>query len=78
MSQIEGDFQRGDMIAIINQDQQILGRGLVTFDASDAIKVLGRKSSEIASILGFDRKPEIIHRDDMVLEAAVLHDADTN
>jgi len=78
VTHIEGDFQRGDMVAIINADQQVLGRGLVTFDASDAIKILGQKSSKIASILGFDRKPEIIHRDDMVLEAAILHDADTN
>ena len=78
VTHIEGDFQRGDMVAIINADQQILGRGLVTFDAADAMKVLGHKSSEIASILGFERKPEIIHRDDMVLEAAILHNSDAN
>lgn len=78
VTHIEGSFQRGDMVAIINQDQQVLGRGLVTFDASDAIKILGQKSSEIASILGFERKPEIIHRDDMVLETAIIQDADTN
>jgi glutamate 5-kinase len=78
VTDIEGEFQRGDMVAIINAEQRVLGRGLVTFDAADAIKVRGRKSSEIASILGFERKSEIIHRDDMVLEAAILHDANAS
>ena len=70
VTDIEGNFQRGDMVAIVSSDQKILGRGLVTFDAEDAKKILGQKSTEIASILGFERKPEIIHRDDMVLENA--------
>ncbi len=70
VTHIEGKFQRGDMVTIINDEQKVLGRGLITFDADDAIKVLGQHSSKIASILGFERKPEIIHRDDMVLEIA--------
>jgi glutamate 5-kinase len=43
--------------------------GLVAYDAADARKIAGRKSSEIAAILGFSGRDEIVHRDDLVLRA---------
>lgn len=76
---IEGAFQRGDAVKIVNQADQLLGRGLVTYDADDAGKIIGRKSGEIATILGFEGRSEIIHRDDMVLESDFRHtDADNS
>ncbi len=70
---IEGKFQRGDTVAILGEDRRVLGRGLISFDASDAIRIIGRQSREIAEILGYERRSEIIHRDDMVLEAENSH-----
>jgi glutamate 5-kinase len=44
-----------------------IGLGLVAYDAADARKIAGRKSSEIGAILGFSGRDEIVHRDDLVL-----------
>jgi glutamate 5-kinase len=44
-----------------------IGRGLVAYDASEADKIRGKSSGDIAQILGFDGRAEMIHRDDMVL-----------
>ena len=44
-----------------------LGRGLSAYARADAARILGRKSSEIADILGFEGGPELIHRNDMAL-----------
>ena len=44
-----------------------LGRGLVAYAHEDAVKIIGRKSGEIEGILGHAGRPEIVHRDDMVV-----------
>jgi glutamate 5-kinase len=45
-----------------------IGRGLSAYDHSEAKAIIGRKSSEIGEILGYFGRPELIHRDDMVLQ----------
>ena len=67
---IEGDFHRGDAIRIKGPDGKEIGRGLVAFDAADAERIRGRNSTEIETILGFAGRPEMIHRDDMVIGGA--------
>jgi glutamate 5-kinase len=47
-----------------------LGRGLVAYAHGDAALIIGRKSGEIASILGHAGRTELVHRDDMVLSRA--------
>jgi glutamate 5-kinase len=64
---VEGSFARGDAVRILAEDGAEIGLGLVAYDAADARKIAGRKSSEIAAILGFSGRDEIIHRDDLVL-----------
>ena len=64
---VEGNFTRGDAVRILTEDGAEIGLGLVAYDAADARKIAGRKSSEIAAILGFGGRDEIIHRDDLVL-----------
>ena len=44
-----------------------IGRGLAAYDHEEAKAIIGRKSSEIAEILGYLGRPELIHRDDMTL-----------
>ncbi len=67
---VRGGFQRGDAIKIIGPDGEEIGRGLVAFDADDAERISGRNSAEIESILGYAGRPEMIHRDDMVIGGA--------
>jgi glutamate 5-kinase len=66
---IEGSFARGDAVVIRGPDGAEVGRGLVAYDAEDAAKIQGRPSGEILSILGFARRAELVHRDDLVLAA---------
>ena len=63
----EGRFDRGDAVAIHSRDGVEIGRGLAAFGQVEAEAIIGRKSSEIADILGYVGRPELIHRDDMTL-----------
>jgi glutamate 5-kinase len=65
---VEGSFMRGDTVLIKNKNGDVLGKGLVAYDAADAQRILGKKSADIEAILGFKRRDVLIHRDDMVLE----------
>ena len=44
-----------------------IGRGLCAYDADDAQKIKGRSSADIASILGFSGRAEMVHRDDLAV-----------
>ena len=64
---IDGDFDRGDAVIIRGMDGREIARGLVAYAFRDAQRILGKKSSEIALILGFEGRAELVHRDDMVI-----------
>jgi glutamate 5-kinase len=68
VTRVEGSFERGDAVAIRNCEGVELGRGLSAYDHEEAKAIIGRKSSEIAEILGYLGRPELVHRDDMVLQ----------
>ena len=67
VKRILGDFDRGDAVIIRAPDGRELGRGLVAYAKADAERIIGRRSGEIAAILGFDFGPELVHRNDMAL-----------
>jgi glutamate 5-kinase len=67
VKRIEGTFQRGDAVEIRSEGGEEIGRGLVAYDADDAIRIAGRNSGDIEAILGFSGRTEMIHRDDMAL-----------
>lgn len=64
---VEGDFQRGDTVSIRDETGNEIARGLISYDACEAIKITGLKSSEIADVLGYEPRSAMIHRNDMVL-----------
>ncbi|MGH6815068.1 MAG: glutamate 5-kinase [Hyphomicrobiaceae bacterium] len=64
---VEGSFDRGDAVVIRAADGRELGRGLVAYARADAERIAGRRSGDIAAILGYAGRPELIHRDDMAL-----------
>jgi glutamate 5-kinase len=70
VSRIEGAFDRGDAVIIRSAEGRELGRGLIAYTKIEAERIIGRKSSEIATILGVARCDELIHRDDMALSRA--------
>ena len=67
VTRIEGSFDRGEAVIIRSADGRELGRGLVAYAADDARRIIGKRSSEIAAILGFEGRSTLIHRDDMAL-----------
>jgi glutamate 5-kinase len=64
---VDGGFERGDAVIIRAPDGAEVGRGLSAYDAGDAQKIKGRASADIAAILGFSGRTEMIHRDDLVV-----------
>jgi glutamate 5-kinase len=64
---VSGDFSRGDAVVILAASGVELGRGLVAFDMDDAKKIVGKRSGDIETVLGYRGRSEMIHRDDMML-----------
>jgi glutamate 5-kinase len=67
---VEGAFERGDAVLITRPDGAVVGRGLSAYGAADARRIIGHKSREIEALLGYRGRGEMVHRDDLVLEAA--------
>jgi glutamate 5-kinase len=67
---VSGSFARGDTVAIIGPDGHEIARGLVAYDAADAVKIAGLKSAEIAPVLGYASRSAMVHRDDLVMAHA--------
>ncbi|MCH7629626.1 MAG: glutamate 5-kinase, partial [Proteobacteria bacterium] len=64
---IDGDFQRGDAVAVLGPDGATLARGLSEYDAAECAAIMGRQSAEHEDILGYAPRSALIHRDQMVL-----------
>lgn len=67
VSRVEGEFARGDAVLIRDPEGRVMGRGLVAYDAAEASLVLGKASRDIAAVLGYPGRAEMVHRDDMAL-----------
>ena len=64
---VEGDFGRGDIVVLTGSDGREIGRGLANYDAHDTSRIVGHKTSQIASTLGTCPYREVVHRDNMVI-----------
>lgn len=64
---VEGEFRRGDAVCVIDEKGEIIGQGLIGYDAEEARRIAGRKSEEIESLLGYRRSAAVIHRDDLAI-----------
>jgi len=72
---VDGDFLRGDPVLVKNPAGAVVARGLVNFDADDARAIAGHGSGDIAAIVGYSGRSEMIHRDVLVLTAAARDEA---
>ncbi|WP_336288044.1 glutamate 5-kinase [Bartonella sp. CB60] len=64
---VAGTFRRGDTVAIVDESGTEIARGLVSYDKDEVVRIMGRKSEEIESILGYATRSAMVHRNDMVL-----------
>jgi glutamate 5-kinase len=64
---ITGEFHRGDAVTILSTDNVEIARGISAYDHQDARHIIGHKSGEIETILGYRGRNEIVHCDDLYL-----------
>ena len=64
---VEGDFSRGDVIAIRDPAGVEIARGLANYSSSEARLLCKKPSSEFEKLLGYAAEPEMLHRDNLVL-----------
>ena len=64
---VSGSFGRGDPVAILSPEGDVLGKGLVRYTATEAKAIAGHRSGEIEAILGYQGRAALVHRDDMVI-----------
>ena len=62
-----GSFQRGDMVACLNEAGQEVARGLVNYSLDEVRQIKGKASSAIEPTLGYRAEDELIHRDNLVV-----------
>lgn len=62
---VEGDFERGTMIGVIDADGREIARGLANYSASEINRIAGHKSADIEKILGAKDYDEVVHRDNL-------------
>ena len=66
VKKINGIFEKGDHILVMDQNNIECARGLSSFSSIEIEKIKGSHSSEIKNILGYSSREEIIHKDDLV------------
>lgn len=68
---VEGEFEKGAIVRILDFQGQTVGVGLANYDCAEMKKIMGLKSAKIEQVLGQAPYPEAVHRDNMVLDAAL-------
>jgi glutamate 5-kinase len=67
MTGVEGDFSRGDVIAVRDPQGAEIARGLANYASAEARLLCRKPSSAFESLLGYMAEPEMVHRDNLVL-----------
>lgn len=67
VTSVIGRFGRGDPVEIISHSGEHLGIGLTRYTAAEARLIMGRKTSEIEDVLGYESRAALVHRDDLVV-----------
>jgi len=67
MTGVDGDFSRGDVIAIRDAQGAEIARGLANYASAEARLLCRRPSHEYENQLGYTAEPEMVHRDNLIL-----------
>jgi len=67
VAQVDGVFDRGDVVDIVTADGRVIARGLIEYDSETATRIAGRRSEEIAALLGEMPRSVLVHRDHMAM-----------
>ena len=66
--EVRGQFARGELVTLRDPDDRELGRGLANYSSDECLRIAGKPSDRIESVLGYTREPELIHRDNLVVD----------
>ena len=66
IKKVNGKFNKGDHIKILDKNLKEYARGLSSFSSEETIKIQGKHSNKINELLGYISKSEVVHKDDMV------------
>lgn len=64
---VEGKFQRGDVVDIVDQNGNHIGCGMTNYSSKELAVIKGAQSAAIATILGYEYGGEVVHRNNMAL-----------
>ena len=67
VKEVDGNFEQGSTVSILNPEGWEIARGLVNYSTDDVRKIMGAHTHEIAEILGHKPYDEVVHRDNLVL-----------
>jgi glutamate 5-kinase len=57
---------------VLDRNGTEIARGMIAYNDRDAARLIGQRSADIESLLGFRGRAEMIHRDDLVMMRADL------
>ncbi|MBE0504895.1 MAG: glutamate 5-kinase [Desulfuromonadales bacterium] len=66
---VEGGFDRGDAVRLCSADGSEIATGVINYALTELLRIMGHKSSDIETILGYKYADEVVHRDNLVLKA---------
>ena len=67
ITDVDGEFNAGDVVAVVDSEGREFARGLVNFDTGELRRIRGAKTQEIETRLGYKSFDEVIHRDNLVI-----------
>jgi len=67
VTEVRGEFGRGELVCCVAPNGQEVARGLVNYDAEESRRIQRQPSDRIEALLGYVDEPELIHRDNLVL-----------
>jgi glutamate 5-kinase len=65
--EVEGNFQRGDIVDICDRQGSRLGSGITNYAFSEVQSIKGAHSENITDLLGYDSGSEVVHRNNLVI-----------
>jgi len=67
IAEVEGEFERGDLVSCLDNKGNEIARGLVNYNSKETTLLIRQPSNKIEALLGYVDEPEIIHRDNLIL-----------
>jgi glutamate 5-kinase len=64
---VQGSFERGDVVACVNESGIEVARGIMNYNSNDTSRIKRKSSNQIEQILGFVEESELIHRDNLII-----------